>query len=156
VPINATHTGVHTMLTPTFAAATSSARNGGHGVVSAGTIKRPPAGNPAAFRAQKCLRYELHLPSRFSNLCTSAPRARIKNAVRSKEQKSCGDKDTTMIVMASGTAGTRRNAGGPNHAMGCPICNWVAAHDGHHEPTILAFQFRRRAHHSCFAGMQNR
>src|SRR4051794_31522398 len=40
------------MLTLTFAAATSSARNGGHGAVSAGTIKRPPAGNPAACRLE--------------------------------------------------------------------------------------------------------
>jgi len=32
-----------------------------------------------------------------------------------------------MIVMASGTAGTWENAGGPDHAMGCPIRNWGAA-----------------------------
>jgi hypothetical protein len=33
-----------------------------------------------------------------------------------------------MIVMASGTAGTWGNAGGPDHAMGCPIRNWGGRH----------------------------
>jgi hypothetical protein len=73
-----------------------------------------------------------------------------------------------MIVMASGTAGTWGNAGGPDHAMGCPIRNWGGRHvtgiNARMVQELLclrADQLRLQpwagaAHHSCFAGAKNR
>jgi hypothetical protein len=56
----------------------------------------PPPGSDARLSLSETSHdWHQSLPS---EICTSAARARIKNAVPAKEQKSCGDKDTTSGI----------------------------------------------------------